>query len=117
MNLLQETIEDIAQAGKTPENIVFIGSEETGHRCTWDEFRVLADVEYNGGFGSQKVASDLIIVFDDGSKMWRHEYDGSENWDYSTPFKVPAQTKSVNRLVVKDDQVGWESLANVQSEV
>lgn len=114
MNLLRETIEDITNAGKTPEQIIFIGSEQSGHQCTWAEFQVLADVEYDDGYGAQKVASDLIIVFNDGSKMWRHEYDGSEQWDYSAPFEAPAETKPIKRLVVKDEQVGWETLANMQ---
>lgn len=114
MNLLSETIEDIANAGKTPEQIIFIGSEQSGHQCTWAEFQVLADVEYDRGFGAQKVASDLIIAFSDGSKMWRHEYDGSERWGYSTPFEAPAKAKPINRLVVKGDQVGWRTLADVQ---
>ena len=116
MNLLQETIEDIGKAGKTPEQIVFIGSEKSGHQCTWEEFQVLANVEYHSGFGAQIVARDLIIVFDDGTKMWRHEYDGSECWEYSHPFKAPLKTKPINRLIVKDDQVGWESLADVQED-
>lgn len=114
MNFLKETIGDIETAGKTPEQIIFIGSEESGHECTWQEFLQLADFDYDAGFGAQEVATDLIIVFEDGSKMWRHEYDGSERWDYSTPFARPAEKKPINRLQVKSDQVGWRDLADVQ---
>ena len=114
MNLLKETIEDIASAGKTPEQIVFIGSEQSGHQCTWQEFQTLANIDYDSSFGAQEVASDLIIVFNDGSKMWRHEYDGSENWDYSTPFVAPAEVKPIVRLTVKPGHIGWETLADAQ---
>jgi hypothetical protein len=112
-NLLKETINDIARSGHVPTDIVFIGSAGTGHECTWAEFCVLADIHYDSGFGSQKVATDLIIVFRDGTKMWRHEYDGSEYWDFSYPFKRPQFAHPIKRLVVGVDQVGWRTVAEV----
>ena len=114
MNLLKETIEDIKAAGKTPEQIAFIGSRESGHECTWAEFQLLADFEYDSGFGAQEVATDLIIVFDDGATMWRREYDGSESWEYSRPFERPKEKHPIRRLYVRSDQCGWETLADVQ---
>lgn len=45
-NLLEETLEAITESGHLPADIVFIGSLETGHRCTWPEFEVLANIEY-----------------------------------------------------------------------
>jgi hypothetical protein len=116
MNLLKETRQDIELSGHTPEDIIFIGSEQTGHRCTWAEFEVLADVEYDAGFGAQEVASDLIIVFSDGARMWRHEYDGSEEWSYSFPFKEPAESKPIRRLVVPEELVGWCDLAECNAD-
>lgn len=114
-NLLTETIEDIRQSGHEPKDIVFIGSENSGHSCTWDEFTVLANIEYYNGFGAQEVASDLIVVFSDGAQMWRDEYDGSEKWAYSSPFTMPAETKPIKRLIAQD--VGWSSLADMQNDV
>lgn len=110
MNLLAETIEAIERSGHVPEDIVFIGSEESGHACTWDEFTRLADVEYDNGFGSAEVATDLIIVFRDGQKMWRGEYDGEEWWEYGTPFQPPAETKPITRLVGNGS---WQSLSRM----
>lgn len=114
MNLLQETIEDIKESGHAPEDIIFIGSETSGHACTWDEFTMLADKEYDAGFGAQKVADDLIIVFSDGVRMWRHEYDGSESWHYSRPFKMPNESKSIKNLFANG--IGWESLADINKK-
>lgn len=111
MNLLKETIEAITESGHTPDDIVFIGSEQSGHECTWEQFQRLADVEYNAGYGAQKVASDLIIVFRDGQRMDRHEYDGSECWSVMAPFKRPAQSLPITRLLVTEDQVGWKTVA------
>lgn len=113
-NLLKETIEDIKQSGHEPSDIVFIGSKETGHGCTWEEFEKLADKDYDSGFGAQEVASDLIIAFGDGATMWRHEYDGSECWEYSEPFVMPESQKPIKSLFVKG--VGWEDLQEINAE-
>ena len=115
-NLLQETKEDIETSGHKVSDIIFIGSERTGHQCTWEEFKTLADVEYDSGFGAQEVAQDLIIVFSDGGKMWRHEYDGSERWEYSTPFKTPLNRLPIRRLVVPKNRVGWCSLEECNAD-
>lgn len=115
MNLLQETISDIAMSGHKIENIIFIGSEESGYSCTWNEFAELANKEYDAGFGSQKVATDLIIVFSDGAKMWRGEYDGSEWWDRSTLFVRPKVTKPIKKLFT--NEVGWDDLEEINENL
>ena len=117
MNLLQETIEAVAESGHTPDQIVFIGSRVTGHSCTWDEFVVLADREYESGFGSQKVAEDLLVLFSDGQTMWRHEYDGSEQWMFSEPFEPPVERKPIRSLFVVANQVGWKALSEIDEEL
>lgn len=117
MNLLNETIEYLQYCEQTPDNITFIGSETTGHCCTWKEFGILADVEYDPGFGAQEVASDLVIWFDNGGKMYRHEYDGSEGWCYQRPVGTPLpEPKPIKRLVVLADRIGWETLEEMQRD-
>lgn len=68
-NFLEETKTDIEKSGHQTSDIVFIGSEKSGHQCSWDEFCLLANREYDSGYGGQEVSSDLIIVFSDGSSM------------------------------------------------
>ena len=85
INLLEETKCDILQSGHTIANIKFIGSADGEYSCTWAEFEVLANIEYNAGYGGAEIASDLIIRFTDGRDMWRGEYDGSEWWNFTTP--------------------------------
>lgn len=111
MNLLKETIRDIESSGHTIENIIFIGSEDSGHCCSWDEFMIIANVDYDSGFGMQYIASDLIIVFSDGSKMWRGEYDGAEEWVYSKPFVMPAIKKGMSSVIGD----GWQDLSEINS--
>ena len=113
-NLLKETIEAIENSGHTVEDIIFIGSEKSGHCCTWDEFCLLADREYDDGYGAPQVASDLIIVFKDSTKMWRDEYDGSEWWKYSKPFTMPEVKLKITRLIC-EEEIGWRSLNKLNS--
>lgn len=89
MNLKHETEISISRSGHTQSDIVFIGSEKTGHQCSWDIFCAISDLEYDNGYGGQEVASDLIIVFSDGEMLIREEYDGSEWWRHMWPFKKP----------------------------
>ena len=108
-NLLKETKADIKNSGHKVSDIIFIGSIDSGYSCTWDEFLTLADIEYRAGFGYQEIASDLTIVFSDGSTMWRAEYDGSEWWEYSKPVKIPENQKQILRL----NGGFWTSLENL----
>ena len=110
MNLLEETQDAIIDSGHTAKDIIFIGSKSSGHTCTWGEFSILADTEYDNGFGGQKVAQDLIIVFSDGTQMWRYEYDGSEWWAYTEPFIFPNKTLPITSLITKHS---WEDLEDI----
>jgi hypothetical protein len=100
MNLLKETLTNITDSGHTVEEVLFIGSADGAYSCTWAEFEALADLEYDQGYGAQEVATDLIMVFTDGKKMWRHEYDGSEWWMYDAPGEVDytVQGKPITKL-------------------
>ncbi len=109
-NLLDETVEIIVKNGYKHDDITFIGSEISGYSCSWTEFLVLANRTYDSGFGSQKVANDLIIVFNDGARMYRYEYDGSEWWEMSKPFIQPAKTHAISTLFTSyGDGLGEDS--------
>lgn len=111
MNLLDETRKCIKDSGHDVRDIIFIGSEDSGHQCTWAKFAKLADREYGSGYGAAQVAEDLIVVFSDGAKMWRGEYDGSEWWNFSSLFKKPSEAKPIGKLFALG--VGWEDLAEI----
>jgi len=70
-NLLTETLEAITESGHTPDQVTFIGSQDAEYRCTFAEFATIANAEYHSGFGATEVATDLIIMFTDGRRMWR----------------------------------------------
>lgn len=110
MNFLEETREAIESSGHSPKDIIFIGSEQTNHQCSWEEFKQLADQEYDNDFGGSEVAEDLIFVFSDGTKLWRGEYDGSEWWEYSAPFESPEDKprKEIKQLI--NHGGGWTTI-------
>ena len=114
-NLLKETVDELEHYNLNQKYIVFIWSAESGHSCTWEEFKLLADQEYDSGYGGQEVASDLIIAFLDGSIMWRHEYDGSECWEYKPKFRQPKKTHKIKSLFC-NEYGNWQDLREINSK-
>jgi hypothetical protein len=114
MNLLEETKDFIECCDKNINDIVFIGSSISNYSCVWDEFTILANKEYDNGFGSQEVCQDLVIIFNDNSWLSRSEYDGSESWEYNKCPKIPKKCKTIKNLFIlnrihddlKDNQRG-----------
>lgn len=101
--------------GLGPEDIVFIGSADNEYSMAgWREFRDLADVEYDDGYGAPEVATDLEIWFQDGTYFVRAEYDGSEWWDAVIPrANQESSTKRITRLIVSPKEIGWMTLAEM----
>ena len=117
INFLKETKDAIKLSGHNENDVIFIGSEKSGHQCTWDEFCKIADFEYDNGYGAQMVAKDLIFVFKDGQKMWRSEYDGSEWWEYSTKFNKCEESHPIIRLSANSYEVGWVNLDDINEKI
>jgi hypothetical protein len=109
-NLLEETIEALKQHDKTPKDVLWCGCRT--HYFDWADFEKVANVEYDSGYGGQEVAEDLLIV---GNGFWleRHEYDGSEWWEYKTAPVQPTEKMELKALTVgqaSDASCGWENL-------
>lgn len=109
MNLWEETVRDLSRLGKSWADVVAV----TGNlfRISKEQFKKLAQkTNYDNGYGAPEIATDLKIV---GSDWWleRHEYDGSEWWEYKTMPDIVLPLKSVERLSVEGtDECGWKSL-------
>jgi len=101
-NLYVETIHAITRAGFTLDDIAYIGTDPSAsgphYSCSWKKFKTLANREYDSGWGSAKVAYDLVIIFKNGDWLERGEYDGSEWWELKRVLKVPAKTKSAAEI-------------------
>ncbi len=113
INFLKETLEAIEQSGHIVDEIVFIGSLESGHNCSWTEFKKLANQDYDNISCMQKIADDLVIVFSDGQTMWRHDYGCQEGWMYSKPVVFPAANHPIASLFVPETSAGYMTLEEI----
>ena len=99
-NLLKETIEILNENGKTESDVLWVGRgfgtlNMKEYKTTWEDFKEKADFEYDDGYGGNEIPMDLIIV---GKDFWleRHEYDGSEWWEFKTMPKEPGVTSELS---------------------
>lgn len=86
-NLLQDTLRVLNMRDKFIAEVLWVGTREKS--CSWQSFaREAADVNYDAGFGGQEINPTLLVV---GVDWWleRHEYDGSEWWEFKTLPKQP----------------------------
>ena len=113
-NLLEETIKILKEYRKEISDIKWIGSYD--YYVNIDDFLRVADTNYDSGYGRQEVATNLFIVGDD---WWleRHEYDGSEWWEFKSipikPNKVLPNFKSLTEGQARENNIdvwGWCSL-------
>ena len=112
MNLLEETIEVMVQHNKTECDVLWVGSGRGEYEIGWNKFKSIADFGYDGGFGGQEIAKDLVVV---GKDWWleRHEYDGSEWWEFKTLPLAKENTKCFNKI---ESSNSWETLSEINNE-
>lgn len=100
INFLAETIHDIISANQTTETVLCVRSRDGEYAISWEEFAKIADVNYESGYGSAQIPSDLIVEFTDDTYLYRHEYDGSEWWEYASRLPlVQPNPKTITKLV------------------
>lgn len=107
-NLLKETLEMLEWKGKTPADVLWVGSSDGVYAITWSEFEQLANIEYDFNYiYSQKIAKDLVIV---GNNWWltRSVFDGWEGWDFNTTPQIK-EGKSFTR-VTDPEGACWASV-------
>lgn len=111
MNLLQETLKKLEQNGKSPSDVLWVGSLDGLHAMPWGDFEKVARFDYDSGFGSQEIASDLVIV---GHDWWmtRGEYGGSEWWDFQT---IPIRSVAYSPFHAVSTGDSWASIADMNS--
>lgn len=95
-NLWEETLRELGTYGKTFKDVKYIQGSDFG--ITKENFEQVAKKsDYDSGFGGAEVAEDLVIV---GDSWWleRHEYDGSEWWEYKEKPKQINEVREVGYL-------------------
>ena len=99
-NLLEETIKYITSMGKTVEDVQWTGYKDGTKTASWAEFALLAkDINYDSGYGGNEIPLNLVVV---GSDWWleRHEYDGSEWWEFKT---LPKRQQATLPMLIMDE--------------
>lgn len=109
----EETRRAIAANGQTPAEICFLGSAESGHECTWAEFRSLADFKYDATHFRRFTPDDLIIVFRNGDQMFRTIGLNYEHWTFCRGFRLPEKRKPIQSLFVDEGVAGEVRLAAI----
>lgn len=107
VNLKNSTLNILKHYGKLPSDIKWVGCKS--FKIPIEEFWKLSDRDYDASYGVQEVAWDLIVV---GDNWWleRHEYDGSEWWEYKELPQEPEKILSVPTIFPEKDMNGYYSL-------
>lgn len=105
MNLLQETLDVLEKNGVDQSQVLYCAilgpdsfwQEQEPFYFSWQEFKELADFDYDNGFGGHEVNSKLVVV---GNNWWleRGEYDGSEWWEFKTLPEKPLKYQKPKTL-------------------
>lgn len=89
-NLIEETVKNLGYEKYAPNDVKWVGSCDGRYAMSWIEFtEKFKGLTYDAGFGGAEIAYDLVVVGDD---WWleRHEYDGSEWWEFKKhPARLP----------------------------
>lgn len=106
-NLWVETVEELGRHGKKPSDICFVCGDDFG---VINFKEVAIRTNYDDGFGGQEIAEDLKVV---GEDWWleRHEYDGSEWWEFKAMPQRPKEFYVVESVTA---DVGWDTLKEIK---
>lgn len=86
VNLKNETLYVLHKHGKKKADVRWVGCED--FKIPLEDFWRQADEEYDNSYGCTEVAQNLLVCGDDWW-MERHEYDGSEWWEFKEQPKEP----------------------------
>ena len=99
INFLQETKDELKEHNKTFDDVIFVADYFQKLRISPEEFiRRAENIIYNDGYGLEEINTALVVV---GKDFWleRHEYDGSEWWEYKS---IP----NIDDFALEDKETG-----------
>lgn len=112
-NLLAETLHAIVSANQSTDTVLCVRSRDGKYTTSWENFAKIADVNYDSGYGSAHIPSDLIVEFYDNTYLYREEYDGAESWEYATPLVIVGPNpKPITKVVGRY----WPSVAGLHED-
>ena len=114
-NLLEETLEIMQNHGKSIKDVKFVRCDwkvydynleyykEYEYYMSWEDFASMANRFYDSSYGGTEVKDNLQIV---GKDWWieRHEYDGSEWWEFKSLPTQPEEYKKFSPFKYEEDE-------------
>lgn len=99
INLLEETKREILSNGEKIEDIICV--QNCKGSMSWDDFCLIADFNYDDGYGWAAISEDLMVI---GSDFWleRHEYVGAENWEFKKYPKIKEKFAFIKEDIINE---------------
>lgn len=105
--IIKETVDRLKELGYGESDVLWVGSRDGEFAMSWADFKdKFKNLKYDSGYGTQEIASDLVVV---GDNWWleRKEYDGAENWAYKKYPKIKSG-KDFDKIIGC-----WDKLAEI----
>lgn len=101
VNFLKETTDVLVKHNKSWCDVHFIRTNIVQVKDI-EKFKKSMDFEYDNGYGAEEIPLDLIVA---GKDWWieRHEYDGSEWWEYKS---IPSSSNNSEDVVLQKGNCG-----------
>lgn len=100
-NFLEETLECLNRLNISTDDIICVAYGYDVY-MPWDVFVKNADFRYDSGFGNMEI-SDMIFIYTRDYILYRHEYDGAEEWRAIPTLESIISTKKQVRNNVEVD--------------
>ena len=76
-NFLEETLDCLKHLNLSTDDVICVAYDDV--YMSWETFAKNADFRYNSGLGNAEI-SDNIRIYTKNYIIYRHEYDGAEEW-------------------------------------
>ena len=103
-NFLEETLEYLEYLKVSTDDVIYVVYGDS--YMSWDIFAKNADFRYDSGFGNVEI-SDKIFIYTRDYIMYRHEYDGSEEW---------RSVKTLDSIISKKTQISNDTEVDFRAE-
>lgn len=103
-NFLDETLDCLNRLKIDTKDVICVVYGDV--YMSWDVFAKNADFRYDSGLGNMEV-SDNIFIYTKDYIMYRHEYDGAEEW---------RSVKTLDSIIFKKTQISNDTEVNFRVE-
>lgn len=103
-NFLEETLEYLEYLKVSTDDVICVVYGDS--YMSWDVFAKNADFRYDSGFGNVEI-SDKIFIYTRDYIMYRHEYDGSEEWK---------SVKTLDSIISKKTQISNDTEVDFRAD-